>query len=792
MKRQVNLIIDIDSRKVTKYNDLIKVGDSVNLQLTLLSKGKQLSITQETLQLFLKKEDNKKVQQSININGNVINCILDAQATTTVGKVIGEIIFTATGNKVTSSSFLFEVEGSINNEILEVSKDKVDVLLDIENSISKANNTVEKYKSNIEPIAGTSESIAALAAIKKTSEESKNSLDTSITTSKIAKKDLDESNVQAKKNLDALGKLGDATNLAKDVETLKEQVLENTFTKIETDSSLTKLESCKDSFVRNMQIKGRTLQNEFTRPSSMPMNPAVTLNGTEYTTSTNAPLYIKEVTLKGNTQYTCIFLAKGNSTGVSSNGQFFRVDDSSQTINNGFVGNIDTNYSIKMFKFTTLNDGISTFLLRNAVSGITQMWVKDIIVLEGDYTNKEIPPYFEGIKSVGEAEGNKISILTKGKNLVETDFSKWTINSSEPNNVIIDNNSMQLKGTIGKNSVVSIPVTINKENIYIASFEAKGNNVVLASSNYFVGLSLQFFYKEKYLYEIDYANKDFVGTYDWKKLSLKVIPKDNVIFDKCLFQFYGRNYSGEYFVKNIQLEEGTTATPYENYKEDKTEILIGNEPLRGIPNGVSDVVDLDKSERTKNVGKAIFNGSEGNWSIINNTKSNTILFRISVPDLFIIANNYTLLNCICNKFALMTATDGWLSDTTEGICQDPTDRTLRFNVFKSRLETPDVAGLKKLLKSWSDAGTPLEIYYPLANPITEKLNIKDTLQAFENGYIQLDNAITPTAQLEYSTNLPSIISRVVENQDRLIDRISALEELVLTQTANKILENGGK
>ncbi|NFH85090.1 hypothetical protein FDA28_17400, partial [Clostridium botulinum] len=39
------------------------------------------------------------------------------------------------------------------------------------------------------------------------------------------------------------------------------------------------------------------------------------------------------------------------------------------------------------------------------------------MILEGDWTNKEIPQYFEGIKSVGEAEGNKISILTCGGNL---------------------------------------------------------------------------------------------------------------------------------------------------------------------------------------------------------------------------------------------------------------------------------------------------------------------------------------------------------------------------------------
>ena len=44
MNRQLNLKIDIDSRKVTKYNDLIKVGDTVTLSITLTSKGNTESL----------------------------------------------------------------------------------------------------------------------------------------------------------------------------------------------------------------------------------------------------------------------------------------------------------------------------------------------------------------------------------------------------------------------------------------------------------------------------------------------------------------------------------------------------------------------------------------------------------------------------------------------------------------------------------------------------------------------------------------------------------------------------
>ncbi|NFO31113.1 SGNH/GDSL hydrolase family protein, partial [Clostridium botulinum] len=70
------------------------------------------------------------------------------------------------------------------------------------------------------------------------------------------------------------------------------------------------------------------------------------------------------------------------------------------------------------------------------------------------------------------------------------------------------------------------------------------------------------------------------------------------------------------------------------------------------------------------------------------------------------------------------------------------------------------------------------VYYPLANPITEKLNIKDTLQTFQDGYIMLDNAITPTAQLEYSTNIPSAIGGLTKVVDHNVDEITNIESTI--------------
>lgn len=55
MERNINIKIDIDDRAPTSYNDLIKVGDSINLTIDLLSKGESVDLKDSSVELFLKK-----------------------------------------------------------------------------------------------------------------------------------------------------------------------------------------------------------------------------------------------------------------------------------------------------------------------------------------------------------------------------------------------------------------------------------------------------------------------------------------------------------------------------------------------------------------------------------------------------------------------------------------------------------------------------------------------------------------------------------------------------------------
>ncbi|MBN1058581.1 hypothetical protein DVS27_08430, partial [Clostridium botulinum] len=193
---------------------------------------------------------------------------------------------------------------------------------------------------------------------------------------------------------------------------------------------------------------------------------------------------------------------------------------------------------------------------------------------------------------------------------------------------------------------------------------------------------------------------------------------------------------------------------------DKTEILTGNEPLRGLPNGVSDVVDFDKNELTRNVEKVVLKGDDSEKWNLGDTLTKCISFYTHLT------NGVTYKPVLSDKFVFDLS-----SKDEEHIRQTTGGTSVIIFIEKSKLSTPDANGFKKWLQA-----NPTTVYYQLDNPKTEKLNIKDTLQTFTDGYIMLDNAITPCTYLEYSTNLPSVLSGVVEIQDKILDRVNILEK----------------
>ena len=265
--------------------------------------------------------------------------------------------------------------------------------------------------------------------------------------------------------------------------------LDNDYLTKTEEGSVVSLEHSKEGMVYLDELQGNTLVNYCTDGSKeLTLNGDIDVEGTFVTTTegvdnglvdvicegntlvnlanikniyenTNLTSYYADGTicetslLKLNTAYTLI-IEKEFLDGHNMNykdfelglGDSINVTDAHPTMNNGSysMGYNTDKYETKIVTVSFADfKGYKYLTIRPCrrstapVEGEVGKYKVKIVFLEGDWTNKEIPPYFEGMKSVGQDDenGHKIEILSQNKNLLtNTSLStkdKWeTFNGS--------------------------------------------------------------------------------------------------------------------------------------------------------------------------------------------------------------------------------------------------------------------------------------------------------------------------------------------------------------------------
>lgn len=180
------------------------------------------------------------------------------------------------------------------------------------------------------------------------------------------------------------------------------------------------IENSVEGLTTDMVIKGRTLQN-FKSNVKNYISKWVD-NGDNY--SLNLPsgsgqpsiLYGLTQTLKENQKYTVIV----NLIEYTSGALHFSFMNSDGNKLASTTELVAESKGLKKFVFTinnTIKAETLRLLPRNGINNIYSV-SKNILILEGDWTNKPIPQYFEGIKSFGQQE-DKISILSHNEGSIK-------------------------------------------------------------------------------------------------------------------------------------------------------------------------------------------------------------------------------------------------------------------------------------------------------------------------------------------------------------------------------------
>ena len=364
-----------------------------------------------------------------------------------------------------------------------------------------------------------------------------------------------------------------------------------------------------------------------------------------------------------------------------------------------------------------------------------------LMVLEGDFTNKPIPAeYFEGMKSVGECEDNKLEVVSRGKNLC-TPFVKGGVSSI--------NGVLEFTASALRKGVITSYISINND-------------------------------KDHYLSGVDiYEQGDawwFVAMYDINK---KYIKRTGAKCESKLVSYKNNlNPQNEYLNNNIiprtakylvihlyvntaistitltsddilenynevQLEEGTQATKYTPYAENKKEITL-SEPLRALPNGVKDkVVKIGgKWYVERNCIQIHLDGSL-DWSYngvttgSNDEVTNYRYFLKGFNDL--VKENSKFISDKYDKWGIRV-------NGNKNICFD----SIPITVAKSN----DVSEFKVEMNKLENQG---ELILELATPIYEPLEIDSTLNTYNDTTHISNNSTIPCNMTVKNTGYNAII-----------------------------------
>lgn len=369
--------------------------------------------------------------------------------------------------------------------------------------------------------------------------------------------------------------------------------------------------------------------------------------------------------------------------------------------------------------------GISIYIESNDFDNGGIVEFDSLMLFEEGSKIDNLTQYFEEIKSFGEAEGNKISILSSGKNLTNCKFELgiWNVspNDQKPNK---QSNSNYVRS--------SELIDISKFNDQQISISLNGKSV---EGN------------------IKYYTKDRKYIKDVFNAPFNPVPNAFYITIHVPLSRFSK-------YDEFQIETGSNSTSYEPYKCDKKDILIKS-PLRE-----NDVMYEDNGQVKvyRPTEQYTFTGNETSiikWATVKD--ENFIGFCITNDDIPNLTSKRSLV--VCNNFpsvdGVITKRNMYIAANSVNIC-----------IEKSALATPDIEGFRAWLKA-----NPTTIVYQLAAPTVEIVEncVDIDLDTFqEKTYFNILNSLPGSLDFKVPSNIASIVQNTAREVNNIWDVINNL------------------
>ena len=441
--------------------------------------------------------------------------------------------------------------------------------------------------------------------------------------------------------------------------------------------------------------------------------------------------------LKPNTTYTVMLEISYDGTESIGALGFLTANKNDWIINKSYSGN--GSYKELLTTTSSVDLGTTLRIRRNVADG--EFTVSNVIVLEGDYTNVDIP-YFEDMQSV------KMPVLTTtGKNLFD------------------ENRRYESSDKLW------FAIPFEKDSYFtFSSFDT-------IPYIEFYGTTTEFIDK---LYGGDGVSWKALATFSNKESgTFKKESKYNYIiiaFDKAKLS------NGEDFLKNLQVEQGTQATSYEPFK---TNILTASSDLelRGIGE-VQDELNVMTGEVVERVGEIVLDGSEDWNNHVYGYRLDSTPFNMKhvTTENIQVASNF-----ITDKLPVVSIQD-LISKTMDCIA-------LSRNVYNEILVYSKTIGINNLngFKEWLSQN-PITVQYELA---TESIKTVDLTTVDQDGqptklktfnditYVEINaDSIIPSVDLEVATKISETLSTMGPQQLDISNTQNKLSQTIDEQTEN--------
>lgn len=716
MKRLIRGRVNIGQ---PSYTPLAYVNqlDDITLELDIYNSNSLLDVTGQTVSLYAKRSNTTVVEQlsglstaSTKVTGDVKNSCFAVPGITEM-----QLEFTDSTGKTTVSSFYINVNKSLSSEDSITAGNEIAILTEAkEQEPIRQRNETERIKN--ETARGQAETNRAAAEEIREQQE---------LARQTCYKEIEESRMDFDGGVHKNLKL----RLMRDFGDIYERF--NKANLLPYEAEYISASNSYKGMTKDNVVKGRTLQN-ISGDMKIQANGAEIVDNTVVIDTTSnsidGGIQFKGANLvKPSTTYTLIYtiLTNENYSGMLS------LDG-----NSVYCFNLKA-LPLEVGKHCVLVTSKSAWtsdlykIATTTVQGKGKLILKDeFMLLEGDWTNKQIPNYFEGIRSVNEDVEN-LEVVSCGKNLFNESLLKngeiVTFNGKRCYRYVDSANHFMYQGYFKLNTQYTLQLTAYREDADVSK-----------------AFNIRFVYTD--------------GTRTDKALTsgnkLILVSDKNKVISHIQGSF---NFSSYVYIDldTCQLEEGAVATSYEPYVEDRLPIKMKN--LRGLPNGT-----CDTSDGVRRIEKIVLNGSESNWISIGNL-INTCGFALKIVGA-VKKNDHT--NIVCDKFASKLI----YSIDEEGVFMNHAPNLI-VRVLKSKLSTQDIIGFKAWLQT-----NPITVYYELETPTKEEGNTEElrTYDGQTNIFTE-GSLIEPTISCKIPSNVQAVVMSLRNENEALNNDVNTLQ-----------------